>query len=158
MDTLKNGELGFTGTDSTWRNVEVFFDSCSIGYGNRAFELRYVLCTDSVQTNQEGWVIDDVVVSMYVQGGSSVKRTVEATYLEVYPNPSTGLINIDIVQNNDVGSIESIQVFSNDGRLVQSYESIPNKSLINLEDLPKGVYYLKVQTTKQSELKKIILH
>ncbi|MCH2044318.1 MAG: hypothetical protein MK212_09235 [Saprospiraceae bacterium] len=92
IDTLSNGEIGFTGTDSTWRNVWACFDFSWFP----DLELRYRLCTDSVQTNQEGWMIDDLIIGITI--AHTVNRTEQTNYLEVYPNPSTGRVYINALK------------------------------------------------------------
>lgn len=156
LDTLKNGEIGFTGTDSTWREVVINFNNYALGFTDRSFELRYVLCTDSAQTNQEGWMIDDLVIE--TTNTSSTKKLEIGNNITVYPNPSTGIIHIENLEKNLHNPIEMIQLFNSEGRLIQYYQENSIQSSIDLSDLPKGAYYLKVQTTKQTAIKKLILN
>ena len=67
--------------------------------------------------------------------------------LKIFPNPSTGQINI-----NSSLKIDQIQVFSQDGRLVHS--STKKKSFIknlNLEDLLDGIYFMDIRFTNGTQ-------
>lgn len=67
----------------------------------------------------------------------------------VYPNPTSGLINIQSDKN-----IHSLQLISVEGKIVRKMKAI---SELNIQDLPNGVYVLKVQLENgQQEIKKII--
>lgn len=75
------------------------------------------------------------------------------TKFETYPNPTTG--DVTIQANN---TIENVQVFGIDGRLVK--EIAPNALLssirINLKDQQSGVYFVQIETAYGFSTKKII--
>lgn len=78
----------------------------------------------------------------------------------VFPNPSTGLINIDF--NLTEKSKVDISIFSIDGKKVQnilSEEKLSGKHSINWQNnnLPEGTYFVKIQTNNNIESKKIII-
>lgn len=69
--------------------------------------------------------------------------------VSVYPNPTSGLVNL---QSDE--KIQSIQLISIEGKLVRKYAS---SSQLNIQDLPNGVYLLKIQLENgKFEIKKIV--
>lgn len=72
--------------------------------------------------------------------------------ITIYPIPTKGLINI-ISQEK----INTIEVYDVAGRIIQKQiYTLPSKELkINI-NAPKGIYYLKIKTSKKTSLKKII--
>lgn len=93
-------------------------------------------------------------------GGEGTFVPISATYLyfeslgtndlnivknTIYPNPTTGIININLQPSEDV---KSIQIFDQSGKIV-------GKSL-NLSNLPKGVYVLKAITSQRIIQEKVI--
>ena len=68
----------------------------------------------------------------------------------VYPNPSSGLVNIELPLNISSGKI---QIFTIDGKLVRKLKS---KKKFNLR-LPDGIYYVKLTTQDKAIVKKIII-
>lgn len=79
--------------------------------------------------------------------------------LQVFPNPSTGLFNLDI-ENSSSENIY-VEVRNNAGQLVYSkkfkgrYEDI--KAEINLLGKAKGVYYLNVKVKRNQVTRKIVI-
>ena len=73
----------------------------------------------------------------------TVVETRHATSIRAYPNPTTGLINIEYEK-----PIDKIQVFDNIGKLVLT----PSEKTFNISHLPQGVYFLKIN----NEIVKII--
>ena len=75
---------------------------------------------------------------------------------KIYPNPTNGLININI--NNYVGELQ-IKVFDLNGRQVYNHNvtNFNNTNAINLEALSTGIYVLKLQGENLNYSEKIIL-
>ena len=76
---------------------------------------------------------------------------------EIYPNPSSGLFNIDITTAK-VTDIE-ISVFNMQGQLVKSiqYEQVSKLSEeLDLNGKAKGVYYLKIKAGDEMTVRKIV--
>jgi len=86
---------------------------------------------------------------------SSTEELFDANSIKVYPNPSSGLLTIDASEK----TLESIQVFDLDGRLVKSLSQIHGtEKEINLGDLAKGIYLIKIQLNDMIVVRKIILN
>jgi len=69
----------------------------------------------------------------------------------IYPNPSSGMINLDGVKSAHV------QVFNAVGEMVYSIDEIAENQRIDLTNLTKGVYFVQIRKDDQHSLKKIIL-
>lgn len=77
----------------------------------------------------------------------------------VYPNPSSGIVNITI-SNADYDKLQ-ITVFNVQGKEVFSstdtnVNGVYNKQ-INLEELSKGVYYIKLSAGANVKIQKLII-
>ncbi len=71
----------------------------------------------------------------------------------LYPNPTSGIINLQILENK--GPV-NVQVYNTIGNMVYETEC-PDKE-INLSHLAAGVYYFKLDTKKQSAfIKKVVI-
>ncbi len=66
----------------------------------------------------------------------------------VFPNPTTGIVNINISNQNLAG----VKIFNLTGELVQEHFN-PEFSIANL---PSGMYYLTTQTNKSTFISKLI--
>lgn len=88
---------------------------------------------DSIITANENNSIDDVI--------------------SIYPNPTTGIINVDSYQDN----IEYISVSNIIGMKIKEIDKIKATHIaINLFDFPAGCYFVTVKTENSSIVKKLI--
>jgi hypothetical protein len=78
---------------------------------------------------------------------------VDENYLEqalmVYPNPSIGLISLELPELNLV-----VVVFNELGKVVKTFQNVNNR--VDIE-LASGVYYIKVNSTKEHTTRKIVI-
>ena len=79
-------------------------------------------------------------------------RGVEANLWSVYPNPGYGVYTVEL-GNNTVKSIEVIDVT---GRMILNEKTSNDKFIVNINNYPAGVYYLKVSTIGASKTIKLI--
>ena len=84
--------------------------------------------------------------------GDSVGLEEEISGLNVYPNPSNGIVNIEIEGNQTL----SVQVNDVVGKLI-SETTINSNTTLNLQDLEKGVYFVTVSDSETSNTTKIII-
>ena len=94
--------------------------------------------------------------------------------LQVYPNPTSGEIQVTIAgQARNELQVTSIEVYDVMGRKIQSFgcgsspqrvsgsnfqnlETSKHKTIINLSNLPTGVYFLKIQTDDGAVVRKVV--
>jgi hypothetical protein len=79
---------------------------------------------------------------------------VKAQQINVYPNPTTTVLNIDVVTEEGfftvvLTSLEGKEIFR---------KQIANHSSLNVSDVPKGVYLLQVITAKENLTQKVIIN
>ncbi len=67
--------------------------------------------------------------------------------IKVYPNPSTGKINIETLE------MIKVEVMDMQGRIVLSSSEIQ----IDLSDKSKGIYFIRVTTNNGVGVKKVVL-
>ncbi|WP_298140197.1 T9SS type A sorting domain-containing protein [Flavobacterium sp.] len=124
--------------------------------------------TTSITTNLAGTFIEDysdLEVVVFVQNNST-KEIMQSTYaidqalatdgfsiakINVYPNPSNGLITIDSTTAVDV-TISDLT-----GKVVYSAKQITNQSPLNLTNLQKGIYLVKMANENGEQTEKIVL-
>ena len=79
----------------------------------------------------------------YQQGGQNqaLAMTFPASAIRVYPNPTEGKV---IIESSTLEQGDRIEVYSSTGALLKQFSANFRKTEINLEDLPKGMYVIKV--------------
>ncbi len=81
------------------------------------------------------------------------------TYVnEISPNPSSGLINLELSKQFDVQVPVIVQVINLHGQELKRYELLGRTHSLNLEFLEKGMYVLSFSQEKITDHHKIIIH
>jgi len=78
----------------------------------------------------------------------NTSELVKKDKLAIFPNPVKSILNIA-----SEGNVLSLEIFDNLGR---SIIKAKNKKSVNVEDFPKGTYYLKIQTEDKMYYEKFI--
>jgi len=73
--------------------------------------------------------------------------------VSVYPNPSSDVFNLDFGKNDFSGTVE---LFSMDGRLVLSEKANGQKHQVNMNNLAKGIYIIKVRSEDRIATFKVV--
>jgi hypothetical protein len=94
--------------------------------------------------------IDNISYSTYING---VAKTISTSTINIFPNPSNGLINLNL-SRKEGGTIE---VLDATGRVVFSKSTVNEIEQINLEKLVNGVYFVRLTTPLNIYTNKFIL-
>jgi glycosidase len=82
---------------------------------------------------------------------SSIRQELTPEELKIYPNPATSHIKIDSKE-----LINRVELFTIDGKIIRRI-NINTKSVnIGLDDLNPGIYFLKIQTSRQVCTEKVV--
>ena len=85
---------------------------------------------------------------------SDINNTVSASNIDIFPNPTTGLVHVVC---DEAQSLERITVKDASGRTIIVNDANGNIADIDLLLLQKGMYFVEVETTTDKMMKKIIL-
>lgn len=154
-DTI-GGEYCFTGTDTTWRDIWLCFHSTVLfDFGNDTLLVRFSLKSDSSDSGQEGWMIDNLTIhETFVHPVKEISMTED---LVVYPNTTTGIVNVEHKKNGDIHPIRQMELLDADGRLLKTYGPNYAKVVLDISNYPNGQYYLRVTTAQKVQSYKILL-
>ena len=91
-DTVQSlsGEPGFSGNSNGWIHSSFGLFYQNAVQNTDTFLLKFEFASDSLNTNKEGWAIDDIVIHANHVGISEVTKT----DFIVFPNPSKGQFTI----------------------------------------------------------------
>lgn len=96
---------------------------------------------------------DTKTMQNYIQvdTGMGMVRFHDKIYLNAYPNPLVGGM-LQIVSDTELGMVE---LFSLMGQKIIGIELKSERAALNLSDIPKGVYILRVRNEKGVAIKKV---
>ncbi len=95
-------------------------------------------------------------LNRYSQVHQLVKKSINAHNILIYPNPVADILTIDF---DGITSTEGwIEIFDLTGNKVKAekFKSSRDKHTFPVNDLPKGVYYLKIQNEQFQYQEKLI--
>jgi hypothetical protein len=73
-----------------------------------------------------------------------------AMNLKLYPNPVNDLLHLEC------DNIQQYDIYSLDGKLVKSAQTLENESVINVGDLSSGIYMIKITSEKGVVTRRIV--
>ena len=141
-DTLGNGVPAFTGRNLEWQQSRFSWGAPGIKKSTiDTVLIRFCFLSDSLQTDKDGWMIDDIKVrSSY---SSSVKKNKYNTGIQIIPNP---VKDISVINLSHINTPERISVYSSTGlKVIDDHLDAP-KYQISRSDLSPGIYYIRVIT------------
>lgn len=74
--------------------------------------------------------------------------------ISIYPNPNQGRIFINNSGNN---ILEKATIYSTNGRKIKEFTLIANQTSLDVNTLTRGLYFLKLNSTKGSLTKKLVV-
>jgi hypothetical protein len=112
-----------------------------------------ILYYNNMQSNVE-YGFSHKVTAGYVKVPKplDIVETLHATSLQVYPNPTTGELQI----TNDELGINNVEIFDIFGRKLNHLITSSSNHLINISHLPSGVYIVKIGTEAGEVVRKVI--
>lgn len=129
-------------TGATTQTITV--DSSGIGLGAKYFKVDVSLNTCSAS--------DSILVNFIYCTG--INNTLNEKELNIYPNPTNGVIYIESNNINIEGA--NIKVYSSVNQIV--YNAILTENKINLSELQSGYYFIMIETEKGILTKPIIIN
>ena len=141
-DTISGGIKAFTGNSNGWMNTYIFFDYCALPLVVDSITFRFVFKSDSINTNKEGWMIDNIFVSNDICLG--VKENPDNNIISISPNPAANQLAIGSRQQ----AIEGVEIYNVLGEKLNIGQLTANNNQLTLDvsKLNSGIYFVNVKT------------
>ena len=120
------------------------------------FKLKYVLGDDEGALPRFPYSFRAIsaFIPITIQNSTNVKDLWQKEDWQVYPNPSSGKIYVE--QSELDGSIK-LKVFDLNGRIMKQEVLKQSNTLVNLQKLPKGIYFVALEKNGVIKTKQIVL-
>ena len=123
-----------------------WFDPGSAGSGTHTIEYSYIGLNGCENSAEETILVDPC--TGITEFGDGI--------MHLYPNPTSGNFNLKINYN---GSVD-IQIVNILGKIVYYFETfsyVDSEHSINLQDVPEGIYFVRMQTSENTHIRKLKL-
>lgn len=155
QDTLANGDFAFSGTDESWKDIWLCFD-VSFLYLYDSIPFRFSFKSDTIQTQQEGWMIDNMLAHLTII--HTVNEKPQNEFFNVYPTLTRGMVNIQTVKLDEFHVIEELQLISVQGEVMEKLGPVPTKFYLDIGRYSEGLYYVLIKTNKKTGVFPVILN
>jgi len=157
-DTLYNGEYGFSGNSngwiSTWFAWYIIPCKNNMNFEGDTLIVRFNFVTDSIETNNEGWMIDNIKLYSADLGGEV--KNIKPLDFKIIPNPMNETTTILL------GNYEEIElsILNIQGEIISKKKYFSNQSIvINKNGLSSGIYFIKIKKDDGiMKVKKLIIN
>ena len=168
-DILNDGEISFWYKTSTEYHKDIFaffmdgrrkdwwsgendwtFAQFDFEAGSHVFEWFYIKNNDGQSGSDCAW-IDDITFprTCFI---TKVEEVVAPKANTIYPNPTSGSFNIELAEESN------ISIFNALGQVVRHLEKAAGNQQIDLNDAPKGLYFVRIQNGNNVEITKLIVN
>lgn len=96
--------------------------------------------------------MDDIMIEKVVSGTVGVKTISANDAISIFPNPTSGLLNINAVEVNS-----SVEVFNVIGEKVYTNSLVKGNNSVDLSGLSNGAYFVKLNSNGTITTKKVVL-
>jgi hypothetical protein len=135
-----------TGRIHQWRQFNaILWNSFSVD----TLYYRFTFISDSIQTNQDGWMLDDIQLTAHIEGIPEIGRD----EIKIYPNPATELITISA---KTFSSKMNVLVYDIVGQLCLQKMIFGTNEDIDISGLGKGIYMVKVSDGNKIWVRKVV--
>lgn len=146
LDTLHTGQVGITGT-SDWEWMALCWGTFSGTPPEMPSEIqiRFSMVTDSVDTQQEGWMLDNFISYDGVIGSSVDLANTDV--ITIFPNPAVDQLTMDLSEVE--GRDATVEIYDGSGQRFYTKNIKTNQTeiiSIDLHQLNSGLYFILVKT------------
>lgn len=152
-DTINTNEYCFSGTDNLWRSIWLCIAPPTAN-SNDTICYRFIFKSDAAETNQEGWILDNFYAHHTVF--HPVKEHSLKDNVTVYPNTTTGIVNIEAKNEKLNTKIDNIILTDINGKIIENYGTNYAKVVIDLSKHPSGTYFFTIRIGAKVESHKVI--
>jgi len=152
-NTLYNGEYGFSGKSNDWIKTQFAWSYVLTALPIDTMILRFNFISDSINSNKEGWLIDNIELFREDLPGSLFNATTN-DLITISPNPACDNIVINTIMNPSNES--TISILSISGKLMMSDHFNIYPKVLDIGSLQSGIYLIKISNGQEVFLKKLI--
>jgi hypothetical protein len=157
VDTLPNGELGFTGVDTVGSSIWLCYWWTNFPFDSiDQLQLRFTFISDSIDTEQDGWMIDNFQLTpTYIH--TLQKFEGQGIAMDISPVPADDALYIKAPSLPQLRDIDLLIIRNVEGKEMFRGEQLPPYYRIITRDYPDGIYTVSMQSGAYQETKAITI-
>lgn len=143
-DTIAGGIPALSGK-SNWDSSSIIICGFSVNPSDSAF-LRFVFKSDSVSTNKDGWMIDNIEIWYVADACGGVYELMgKNNFITIAPNPFIDESLFEFTNPDD--ELTEVEIYNSIGEKISEFKNISgNKLQLNRNTLSGALYFYKAKT------------
>ncbi|MEZ4883824.1 MAG: T9SS type A sorting domain-containing protein [Chitinophagales bacterium] len=150
--SLFSGQKGISEQDNTWKRMGFCWSESSNIPADTIF-LRFTFVSNSVDTQQEGWIIDNFHVYETI-----IDEIEDGTYfaqqITLHPNPTNNRFVLHL-QNPKLQNLQ-LTITDIHGRTLQHTPLLQSSIEVDLSEQPNGIYLVQISDGKSWWTEKVV--
>jgi PKD repeat protein len=147
--TTPIANTAFVPTATNWKANTL---PLSLNVGDQIY-FRFEFSYDDVNGPGNNFFLDDINVYNSFVGVN--ETTWNASLVKVYPNPVNERLTVDL--SNVISTDFALQLIDISGRVVMNRQNIQKNCELDVRQLTKGLYFLRIGNSKQQVIKKVVI-
>ena len=149
----------FSKSADTWSELTILYNSNSgenyyFGKSIASYESSvFVGVPQNTESSNSG--LNGLIYEYYID--LSGVKTVDSNVFSVYPNPTSGMLNINIVKGQEL-DIAEIEIINVTGKVIYRKSRMPELQQIDFSSFGSGIYFLRVIVQKRIFIEKIVVN
>jgi hypothetical protein len=111
---------------------------------------RFTFISDNIQTNQQGWMLDDIYLLDHIEG---IHNHFPDNEVSIFPNPVTDHITISA---SSIPTNSQLSILTMNGQQLITCKISQPETQLDISTLPGGVYIVKLTNDRTVIIRKFI--
>jgi hypothetical protein len=111
---------------------------------------RYTFISDTIQTNQQGWMLDDIYLIDHIEG---IDEQIQSGDILIFPNPARDKI---FIVNKRFSVSMDVLVMNILGQLQFGQSINSSDATIDISSLKQGFYFVKINSGGKQSVARIL--
>jgi hypothetical protein len=149
VDTLSTGEMAFTGTDTSWRDIWLCLNYFKLQTPPQHILYKFTLTSDATNFNKEGWMIDNMTCSPTI--GHTLRKVQEESAFIIAPNPASSYVYVETKNHTKHSKILTMELLNSAGQTIDKWINLPSNYRLETSKYAEGKYFLKIRVEGKTE-------
>lgn len=125
------------------------------GTGLAKYQAQELLCFFFDQCNSKSVILDENNAPSTINNTNKIVSNWEQ-FVSITPNPTNGIIKIDINSDQFNDALFSVELYSIQGQKLETFEMNSKSRTIDLQSYTDGIYFINIRNTQDNYTMKII--
>jgi len=120
---------------------------------NETYKIPFPETITSIEFDPQNWLIQKNTIDI----NTGIAENNNSSLFNLFPNPAKNRITITIRQSNILKDKLAVSIYNTNGQLLLQQQIKQKETQLNVSNLEKGIYIVKLSYNDKSEIKRIVI-